>query len=51
MLKKILYGLGGIFLLFIVIGIFAPTPKQEVVQSTEQSKQLTTENVEVEATT
>ena len=51
MLKKILYGLGGMFLLFIVIGIFAPTPKQEVVQNTEQSKQLTTENVEVEAAT
>ena len=51
MLKKILYGLGGIFLLFIVIGIFAPTPKQEVVQNTESSKQLTTENVEVVAST
>jgi endonuclease YncB( thermonuclease family) len=51
MLKKILYGLGGIFLLFIVIGILAPTPKQEVVQNIEQPKQLTTENVEVEATT
>lgn len=51
MLKKILYGLGGIFLLFIVIGIFAPTPKQEVVQNTEQPEQLITENAEVEATT
>ena len=51
MIKKILYGLGGIFLLFIVIGILAPAPKQEVVQNTEQPKQLTTENVEVEATT
>lgn len=51
MLKKILYGLGGIFLLFIVIGILAPAPKQEVVQNTEQPKQLTTENTEVEATT
>lgn len=51
MLKKILYGLGGIFLLFIVIGILAPTPKPEVVQSTEQVKQLTPENTEVEATT
>lgn len=51
MLKKILYGLGGIFLLFIVIGILAPTPKPEVVQSTEQAKQLTPENTEVEVTT
>lgn len=51
MLKKILYGLGGIFLLFIVIGILAPTPKPEVVQNTEQVKQLTPENTEVEATT
>lgn len=51
MLKKILYGLGGIFLLFIAIGILAPTPKPEVVQNTEQAKQLTPENTEVEATT
>ncbi len=51
MLKKILYGLGGIFLLFIVIGILAPTPKPEVVQSTEQVRQLTPENTDVEATT
>ncbi len=51
MLKKILYGLGGIFLLFTVIGILAPTPKQEVVQNTEQPEQLITENAEVEATT
>lgn len=51
MLKKILYGLGGIFLLFIVIGILAPTPKTEVVQNTEQVKQLPPENTEVEATT
>lgn len=51
MLKKILYGLGGIFLLFIVIGILAPTPKTEVVQNTEQVKQLPLENTEAEATT
>lgn len=46
MKKKILYGIGGIFVLLIFIGIIAPTPEPSTVQNTEQK----TEGVVVEPT-
>ncbi|MDO8604289.1 MAG: thermonuclease family protein [bacterium] len=41
MLKKILYGLGGVFLLFTIMGALAPVPKAKVAQVEEQTKQAT----------
>ncbi len=49
MIKKILYGIGGIFGLLIVIGILAPSPEPAPAQ--EQNKQSTQAEVVAEATT
>ncbi|MCX6754027.1 MAG: thermonuclease family protein, partial [Candidatus Nomurabacteria bacterium] len=37
MKKKLLYIIGGIFALFIIIGIIAPTPEPSIVKDTEQN--------------
>lgn len=38
MIKKILYGIGIVFVLFILIGLIAPTPKQSNNQTPEKEK-------------
>ena len=49
MIKKILYGIGGIFALLILIGILAPKPEIKTADETKKeiSDNIQTENLEI----